>query len=108
MIKHTISNAGAVSVTFELPASVAATTAVICGEFNDWSPAAHPLRRGGDGRLQATVELPAGRAWRFRYLLDGERWEIDWAPDPKVRTAIAARLQSPLSPLAFLWPRAGM
>jgi hypothetical protein len=34
MIKHPFPNAEAVSITFELPASVAATTAAICGEFN--------------------------------------------------------------------------
>ena len=31
--------------------------------------------------FQATLELPAGRRWRFRYLLDGQRWENDWAAD---------------------------
>jgi hypothetical protein len=28
-----------------------------------------------------TVDLEAGRAYRFRYLLDGERWDNDWAAD---------------------------
>ena len=28
-----------------------------------------------------TVGLDAGRAYRFRYLLDGQRWENDWAAD---------------------------
>jgi 1,4-alpha-glucan branching enzyme len=84
MIKHPVSNGEAVSVTFELPASVQATTAAICGDFNQWSPTTHPLVRDADGQLRATVDLPAGRAWRFRYILDGERWENDWAPDAYV------------------------
>ena len=28
-----------------------------------------------------TVSLDAGRAYRFRYLLDGQRWDNDWAAD---------------------------
>ena len=28
-----------------------------------------------------TVDLDAGRAYRFRYLLDGQRWDNDWAAD---------------------------
>jgi hypothetical protein len=65
MITHPVADGGAVSVTFELPATVEATTAAVCGEFNCWSSSVHPLVRAADGRLQATVELPAGRAWRF-------------------------------------------
>ena len=32
-----------------------------------------------------TVDLNAGRAYRFRYLLDGKRWYNDWAADAYVR-----------------------
>ena len=28
-----------------------------------------------------TVDLEAGQAYRFRYLLDGQRWDNDWAAD---------------------------
>jgi hypothetical protein len=31
-----------------------------------------------------TVDLAAGRAYRFRYLLDGQRWDNDWAADAYV------------------------
>lgn len=74
----------AVLVTFELPAAVAAASASVCGEFNGWSPTAHPLTRTDGGRLHTSVELAAGRRWRFRYLLDGQRWENDWAADDYV------------------------
>jgi 1,4-alpha-glucan branching enzyme len=90
MIKQPAANGKAVSVTFELPASVPASTAVLCGEFNQWSASAHPLARTADGRLQATLELPAGRAWRFRYVLDGERWENDWEADGYVPNEFGA------------------
>jgi hypothetical protein len=34
-----------------------------------------------DGRFSTTISLEAGRAYRFRYLIDGHRWENDWAAD---------------------------
>jgi 1,4-alpha-glucan branching enzyme len=65
-------------VTFELPAEVKAETASVCGDFNDWDPQAHPMVRRKDGRFSTTMVLPANRSYRYRFLLDGERWENDW------------------------------
>src|SRR5664280_1285914 len=80
MIKTRLTG-GSVLVTFELPAAAAAAAVSVCGDFNDWSPTSHRLTRTDNGSFQATPELPAGRRWRFRYLLDGQRWENDWAAD---------------------------
>ena len=30
------------------------------------------------------VSLPTEQSYRFRYLLDGERWDNDWAADAYV------------------------
>jgi 1,4-alpha-glucan branching enzyme len=68
-----------VVVTFRLP-EVAGERANVVGEFNGWSPEATPMERR-DGSFVTEVELPIGRAYRFRYLLDGERWQNDWAAD---------------------------
>lgn len=68
-------------VTFDLPSEVHATKASLCGEFNDWSHTAHTMKHRKDGRFSTTVSLPAGRTYRFRYLLDDERWENDWSAD---------------------------
>lgn len=68
-------------VTFELPADVNAQTACLVGEFNDWEVEANPMTRGEDGSFSLTVSLKPGQAYRFRYLLDGERWENDWTAD---------------------------
>lgn len=79
-----ISRAGSgatVQVTFEIPPADGTRVAAVCGDFNDWSETANPLTRLEDGRFRTTLELPAGRRWRFRYLLDGCRWENDWAAD---------------------------
>lgn len=68
-------------VTFELPAEVSAESVNLCGEFNDWSLTATPLTCRKDGRFGVTVMLEVGRSYRYRYLVDGEQWENDWAAD---------------------------
>jgi hypothetical protein len=68
---------GAVDVTFGLPADVHAGTVALCGEFNDWSAEDTLLERGSDGSWRATIALQPGRSYRYRYLLDGQRWEND-------------------------------
>jgi len=72
---------GTASVTFTVDPRVDARTAAVCGEWNGWSPTADVMRHGADGGFSVTVELEVGRAYRFRYLLDGVRWENDWAAD---------------------------
>ena len=39
------------------------------------------MHRDSAGGFSLTVGLDAGRAYRFRYLLDGRRWDNDWAAD---------------------------
>jgi hypothetical protein len=79
MIKFRDPN-GKASVIFTLPAAVGARQAAVCGEWNDWSPDAHVMDVVEDG-FSLTIELEVGRTYRFRYLLDGQRWENDWHAD---------------------------
>lgn len=72
---------GTVDVTFSLPADVQAGTVALCGEFNAWSADDTWLERGSDGSWRVTVPLEPGRSYRYRYLLDGQRWENDWRAD---------------------------
>lgn len=65
-------------VTFYLPAETGAESAALCGEFNDWNPEAAPMKRKKDGMFYASVNLDAGRSYRYRFLLDNSRWENDW------------------------------
>jgi 1,4-alpha-glucan branching enzyme len=83
MTIHPGAGDGTIPVTFRLPAEVAATTAHVVGDFNDWSTEAHPMERDDQG-FHAEVALEAGRRYQFRYLLDEERWENDWAADDYV------------------------
>jgi 1,4-alpha-glucan branching enzyme len=82
MLKKAYSQTGRkCRVTFELQSNGEVQTASVCGEFNDWSPTAHPLKRRKDGSFAGMLWVEAGRQYRFRYLLDGEHWENDQAAD---------------------------
>ena len=75
------------NVTFTLPAHVQAESVALCSDFNDWSVETIKLARNGDGTWQAMVPLERGRTYRYRYLLDGQRWEnawhaVDYVPNP--------------------------
>ena len=70
-----------VDVTFTLPAEVQADSVVLCGEFNEWSAETTRLEQDSDGSWRVTVALEPGRSYRYRYLLDGERWENGWQAD---------------------------
>lgn len=64
-------------VTFELPAGIDAANVSLCGEFNEWNPSSHPMKRRKDGGFSLAINLKPGRQYRFRYLLDGKRWIND-------------------------------
>lgn len=68
-------------VTFALPGDGKTNEVSLCGEFNDWNPGAQPMKRRKDGRFSTTLFLASGRDYRFKYLLDGHRWENDWNAD---------------------------
>jgi hypothetical protein len=70
-----------VPVTFTLPSEVGAGDVALCADFNNWMAGSIPLSRGGDGAWQVTVPLEPGNTYRFRYLLDGQRWENAWQAD---------------------------
>ena len=55
----------------------------LVGDFNDWSHTATPMTRSGS-HFVAAVRLPTGRTYRYKFLVDGERWENDWHADAYV------------------------
>ncbi len=82
MIKKNYSKTGEVCrATFQYTPQGEAQSVHLCGDFNDWSEDATPLKRRKAGYFSATVSLDAGSQYRFRYLIDGERWENDEAAD---------------------------
>ena len=74
---------GTVRVTFEFPAIVWAETVHLVGEFNAWDQRSLPLSRSrrDDPNWEITLELERGRAYQFRYLVNGTAWCNDCNPD---------------------------
>jgi len=70
-----------VPITFRLPVSLGAHAVDLVGEFTDWQPM--PMVRSGEHFL-VSVNLEPGRSYRFKYLVDGVRWENDWSADDYV------------------------
>ena len=79
MKKSRTTDGSLVTVTFELPAAVGATRAALTGEFTTWVPVG--MVPQPDGSHVLSVDLLPGRSYRFRYVVEGERWENDWAAD---------------------------
>lgn len=73
--------AGAIRVTFVLPADEPAGSVSVVGDFNEWNPFANPLRRRGNGTRTAVVRLPAGSRSYFRYLGEDGLWFDDESGD---------------------------
>jgi 1,4-alpha-glucan branching enzyme len=71
-------------VTFTIPNTLWADQIYLVGDFNDWDRTAHPLRHDRDGNWTITVDLEAGRAYQFRYLIDGTHWTNDNQADAYV------------------------
>jgi len=42
------------------------------------------MRRYENGSFKSSATLDSGKRYKFRYLLDGERWENDWQADAYV------------------------
>jgi 1,4-alpha-glucan branching enzyme len=70
-------------VTFRLPREAApdAEEVFLVGEFNDWDTAATQMTRLKSGEFKVTLNLASGREYQYRFLIDGQVWENDWAAD---------------------------
>jgi hypothetical protein len=65
----------------------------VVGDFNDWDPAATPLRRRG-GTWTVELHLKPGR-YHYTFLIDGRRW----ANDPMEPRAAESDFGAPMSVL---------
>jgi 1,4-alpha-glucan branching enzyme len=70
-----------VKVRFLLSAQAVEGAAAVVGDFNGWDPSSTTFRRRGD-QLTASITVPAGRRYAFRYLSgDGSWFNDDEADD---------------------------
>jgi 1,4-alpha-glucan branching enzyme len=91
MIQKTFSKKGtSCKVTFRVPGEEVQVGAAVLGDFNDWNVEANPLVRRKDGTYSTTLTLETGRTYRFRYLIDSERW----LNDPDADKLVANRFGS--------------
>lgn len=67
---------GYIRVIFELPACLWADQIYVVGEFNNWDKRSLPMVQTRNGTWQLAIELPIGKSFEFRYLVDG-RWLTD-------------------------------
>jgi 1,4-alpha-glucan branching enzyme len=69
-----------VKLTFSIPVEWIDHKVSVVGDFNDWDPLATPLRKKGPVRT-ASVVVPAGGVYRFRYLDARGHWFDDPGAD---------------------------
>ena len=74
MIKVTGRGKERVKVSFVLPLSETPEPVSVLGDFNEWDPLAHPLKKRSNGTRSATVELDGGKRYAFKYLSEGGTW----------------------------------
>ena len=53
----------------------------LVGDFNNWDTEADRMKKARDGSFSLKIEVPAGKDYQFRYLIDGQKWENDWSAD---------------------------
>jgi len=68
---------GTVRVTFALPIDDPDGAVSVVGNFNDWNPYTHPLRKRANQTRSAAVTVRAGSTLHFRYLGEGGVWFDD-------------------------------
>lgn len=73
-----------VTVDFRMQADhLDARSVHLVGEFNDWSSTATPMVRA-ESQFVVSLQLKTGRTYRYKFLVDGQRWENDWNADAYV------------------------
>lgn len=74
-------------VTFRYTPDTEVSTVNLVSEFDDWDESARPLIRRKDGSFSVSIVTRPGNRYRFRYLVDGERWVNDEQADDYVENA---------------------
>jgi len=87
--KQYLKSDGWCNVTFVLPKDAApnAKVVTIVGDFNNWSYTDTQMKKLKNGDFKITLKLHKNKEYRFRYLIDSNRWENDWYADSYVPNA---------------------
>jgi 1,4-alpha-glucan branching enzyme len=85
-----------VGFKFEGDEAQAAGSVCLAGDFNGWSVNATPMSRNGTG-FECSMDLSAGRQYRFRYVIDGRTWHNDPQADNYEYSGIGDCMNSVIS-----------
>lgn len=71
-------------MTFKYSNQEHTSSAMLAGEFNNWSTTDTPMKRLKNGSFSVTISLKAGCSYAFRYVLDDNIWVNDPEADEYV------------------------
>ena len=64
----------------------------LVGEFNRWNKSATEIVKMKSGDFKIVLPLKKGRAYQFRYLIDGNRWINDSKADSYIPGGVGNEL----------------
>ncbi len=81
--KRFLTDKGVCRVTFSLPKSIVehANKIAVVGDFNGWCAEKNLMKKTKSGKFESAVDLPLGKHYQFRYLIDDDKWESDMEAD---------------------------
>jgi 1,4-alpha-glucan branching enzyme len=73
-------------VTFHLSKKIVgkANKVAIAGDFNEWQVDCNLMKAQKNGDFSASVLLPKGHEYQYRFVLDGQKWVTDQTADKKI------------------------
>jgi hypothetical protein len=77
---------GICKVTFSHPSTDGIKTIQVLGDFNNWDSKTAPKMKKGKSEFSTIIELAAGQAYQFKYLINGSNWENDTNADNYVQS----------------------
>lgn len=83
IMKKNMPEEGVCRVKFRLSKSIInnANMVAIVGDFNSWQSDKNLMRKDKNGHFTAQIDLPVGKIYEFRYLIDKYTWENEWESD---------------------------
>ena len=90
---------GHCEVTFLFPEEIVgkAKKVHLVGDFNNWNQKDIPMKKGKTGVFSASLKLPIGKEYQYRYLVDGKHWHNDPEAEKEVPTIYADAKNSAVS-----------
>ena len=70
-------------VTFSVPSEIVEKEVALVGDFNDWDSTSLKLKKK-NGVYSTELRLKPDTRYKFKYLIDGKKWENDYKADAYV------------------------